>query len=1001
MKKKLPLLFLTIAIVFPAFSQRIFKDIAQGTDNAWIFNSGSFSSDDTLYFNADTVNGYGYSYKYYRTKGTSGTTIDLKYDDLLRNVNMWSTTAYHKYKGAIYGNNNGQIFRIKNDSVKFVMNLSDSYRLGFFDLNNQLFFLSYNSSTQILELRRINPDITTNLIKSIYLPDPLSQYGQNTGFTLGNKFYYPLNINGLYLMSTDGTPEGTTLFQNNRFVDLSYLSLGSYAYFQKSEGGPFWYRYKLWKSKGDSLSTQKVINSIDGDETYGVYSIFKFRNNLYMLAYVNNQSRISRLDTNSSTVTHVSNAFNMYGNMLTAKNKIYYASRENDIVNIYENDGDISSERIIASIPAIDAGPTFIMAGETKVYFGQQKNNGGVPEGDAVYWVYDGFTVKKITDLKPDIILGSISNVVNVAGDIFYFSASDSQHGYELWKTDGTAIGTYLLRDINTKSASSFARPLFSVGNYAYFMADDISHGYEIWRTDGVNTFLYADLNYVNGNTHVPSSTYRSHQKFGNSYVADINYTHYQFTPDGNMKDLSFAPFYYFSIPHEYKNLLYFMGTDGNLWNTDCTIAGTKKAVHLDSTGNGTGNWGANDLIKVDTLLYFTSNSGSVLWKTNGKKNGTTKLFTFLSGNTTNVQHSYLYPFATEKIFYFLRLIEPYTSKYELWASNGTASGTLKLPTDNFFSVLGTLNNKIYFTNNNSLWQSDGTIAGTFQIDERSFSGCIKLRDKLYLSLINDFTVEYYELDKNNTIHYLNSITSPSNSGPIGFSGFSKLDERFILNSITDFNPQEEHFYITDGNAENIKKAFLLKKAFPNIGGYNFLFHNKKIYFSAVDTLKGQELWVLDFDCPDGYTVRDNITKDSTIVYGKNIWGQSIISNNKTITYDAKNGIILQPGFEVQKGTVFKTKMIGCTNTYTTNAIEDSSPSKNEPLVKINNSKRYPQLIDFLNYYPNKSLKDTYEQAERNKLVPITSQIVTGNDVYRLDLKIGSSILSGFLPKKN
>src|ERR1035438_5755192 len=36
-----------------------------------------------------------------------------------------------------------------------------------------------------------------------------------------------------------------------------------------------------------------------------------------------------------------------------------------------------------------------------------------------------------------------------------YFGATDSVHGYELWVSDGTANGTYMLKDIWPGSASS------------------------------------------------------------------------------------------------------------------------------------------------------------------------------------------------------------------------------------------------------------------------------------------------------------------------------------------------------------------------------------------------------------------------------------------------------------------------------------------------------------------------------------------------------------------
>ena len=54
--------------------------------------------------------------------------------------------------------------------------------------------------------------------------------------------------------------------------------------------------------------------------------------------------------------------------------------------------------------------------------------------------------------------------VVDIGGTLF-FQADNGVTGYELWKTDGTARGTNLVRDINPGSEPGFG-PLSSQGNY-------------------------------------------------------------------------------------------------------------------------------------------------------------------------------------------------------------------------------------------------------------------------------------------------------------------------------------------------------------------------------------------------------------------------------------------------------------------------------------------------------------------------------------------------------
>ncbi len=52
--------------------------------------------------------------------------------------------------------------------------------------------------------------------------------------------------------------------------------------------------------------------------------------------------------------------------------------------------------------------------------------------------------INLVTGINPD---SGPSNLV-IVGATTYFSASNSQNGNELWKTDGTSAGTVLVRDI-------------------------------------------------------------------------------------------------------------------------------------------------------------------------------------------------------------------------------------------------------------------------------------------------------------------------------------------------------------------------------------------------------------------------------------------------------------------------------------------------------------------------------------------------------------------------
>ncbi|MFM7787275.1 MAG: ELWxxDGT repeat protein, partial [Microcystis panniformis] len=85
-------------------------------------------------------------------------------------------------------------------------------------------------------------------------------------------------------------------------------------------------------------------------------------------------------------------------------------------------------------------------------------------------------------------------------GNTLFFSANDGVNGFELWKSDGTAAGTVLVKNIfpgNNPSFSSSPRNLRVVGNTLFFSANDGANGYELWKSDGTaaGTVLVKDIN--------------------------------------------------------------------------------------------------------------------------------------------------------------------------------------------------------------------------------------------------------------------------------------------------------------------------------------------------------------------------------------------------------------------------------------------------------------------------------------------------------------------------
>ena len=501
---------------------------------------------------------------------------------------------------------------------------------------------------------------------------------------------------------SDGTDAGTVLVGDVPFSNsiFGFTPIGNTIYFFANNN------VGLWKTDGTTLTKIKSVN--DQNAEFPSDPVVMGGKLYFIDGGTTAGGELWASDGTATGTAPVKAVLGTYplSNLTVLGNELLFTAGNNQL---WASDGTAAGTTKIATV--VGTG----MSNFTLV--GNQEFFTAAGSFGTTLWVTDGSTARQI----PSVDVSAAAAPLAAMGGRLYFAELD-----QLWTSDGTAAGTYLVADISRPFVESFPGNLAAIGNTLYFAGNGGSGLAGVWKSDGTaaGTMLVKPL--AGYSSYPPASFVASGPAIffvgndgatgaelwrtdgtsaGTALVKDIDHT----TSTSNPRFIG-----------TYNGRLYFFANDGihgaQPWYTDGTAAGTGLLTVINPRGNaiGIGVIGVPPGFVAGGYLYFTANDGTSsplgnyqLWRTDGTDAGTIKLLTY--GSPINSWAT-----LNNRLYFTLE------SNPGIWSSDGTVAGTTKVvpSTIQYLGLGPAMNGKLFCIGDGEIWTTDGTAAGTTVMED-------------------------------------------------------------------------------------------------------------------------------------------------------------------------------------------------------------------------------------------------------------------------------------------
>ena len=356
----------------------------------------------------------------------------------------------------------------------------------------------------------------------------------------------------------------------------------------------------------------------------------------------------------------------------------------------------------------VSFGDTLFFAGDSEDYGWELHSYDGSSEPVVVkdIWDEENSLGDPLDGLDPNDLNGKHSWPISVNDEFVLFKARNQSSNEELWRTDGTEDGTYMVKDINTNGNGNPGF-FFPLDEDRVLFNGDGGNDRQLWITDGteVGTYQVKEINPGNDDALVQWFTKHNDQVYFMATTGDgWNTPKELWTTDGT-EDGTYAI--------------------TNPWVNSCTV----NCVDLLTPG-----------IPLGDILIFGGNGeyGEELYKYNPATNETSLVIDLEPAGSGDSAISPWFIVGTDLFFTHYN---DTTNDYALWKTDGTEEGTSKFFDQDAFSIgysvlrIPTSRDQSHFESyvpnfedigifeaeresggGREVWITDGTIDGTYQL---------------------------------------------------------------------------------------------------------------------------------------------------------------------------------------------------------------------------------------------------------------------------------------------